>query len=396
MKIIKICFIFSVCSLFLTGCFDKVEIEERAIVLAIGIDKYDKALDTSTEQTGEEKRFVVSLAMPEVSEEEKGGESEKAQPEATQEKGEKSVNEAIKVGEGSSVASVMDLIDTYMSKKLYYGHTKAVVLGKGILEDKVLLKEVLDALERNAEISRKIIVLGTNLQAKEILQTVPKDEKMLGIYINDFYKNDKKNTALTYNVDLEDVVQDLLSTGDTAIPDIEIVDEDVRLLGMIALKDSQYVGELDDAITKGLLWILDKKSLGEISVPFEDGYVSSRIFKKKLKKDIYEENGKIVCKFNIDVEGNISEYTLGENIIIGTEKYKTIETKIAEKIKEEVIASFEKIKSLDADIMGLKELIRKDNYDLYKKYDLENKDIYSCVEFKIETTAKIKGAGSVR
>ena len=178
MKIFKSIFILLFFSLSLTGCFDKVELEERALVLAIGIDKYTDGNDTNTEKTGEEKRFIVSMAMPEVSEGEKTG---NANPMGNGEE-QNSINEAIKVAEGSSIASTIELIDTYMSKNLYYGHTKVVVLGKEILQDEILLREVIDSLERNNEISRKIIVLGTMGTAKEILQTIPKDEKMLGIY----------------------------------------------------------------------------------------------------------------------------------------------------------------------------------------------------------------------
>lgn len=392
MKIVKIVFVFLFLSSFLTGCFDKVEIEERALVLAIGIDKYLEENDTNTEKTGEEKRFIVSMAMPEVSEEEKSGNTDPM----NKDKSQNSVNEAIKKAEGSSVASTIDLIDTYMSKNLYYGHTKVVVLGKDILEDEILLREVIDSLERNNEISRKIIVLGTTRRAEEILQTIPKDEKMLGIYINDFYKNNKKNSSFTYSVNLEDIIQQLLSIGDTAIPNIEIVDNDVRLTGLIALKDSKYISYLDDAITKGLLWIIDRKSLGEISIPFEDGYVSTTIFKKKVEKNFYETDNKIMCDFVVNIQGNISEYMLGKNIMIETEKYKMIEDEISNYVKLEIENSIKDIKRLNVDLIGLKELIRKNNYDLYDKYNLETNNIYDYVDFNVSCNVKIKGSGSIK
>lgn len=392
MKIFKSIFILLFFSLSLTGCFDKVELEERALVLAIGIDKYTDGNNTNTEKTGEEKRFIVSMAMPEVSEREKTG---NANPMGNSEE-QNSINEAIKVAEGSSIASTIELIDTYMSKNLYYGHTKVVVLGKEILQDEILLREVIDSLERNNEISRKIIVLGTMGTAKEILQTIPKDEKMLGIYINDFYKNNKKNSSFTYRVDLEDIIQQLLATNNTAIPNIQIVDKDVKLTGLIALKNSKYVGYLNDTTTKGLLWIIDKKSLGEISIPFENGYVSTSILKKKIDKNFYEKDNKIICQFIVNIEGNISEYTLGKNIIMDTEKYKMVENEISSYLKNEIENSINIIKNLDVDIIGLKELIRKNEYNLYDKYNLENNNIYDYIYFDIQCNTKIKGSGSVR
>ena len=219
---------------------------------------------------------------------------------------------------------------------------------------------------------------------------------MLGIYINDFYKNNKKNSSFTYSVNLEDIIQQLLSIGDTAIPNIEIVDNDVRLTGLIALKDSKYISYLDDAITKGILWIIDKKSLGEISIPFEDGYVSTTIFKKKVEKNFYETDNKIMCDFVVNIQGNISEYMLGKNIMIETEKYKMIEDEISNYVKLEIDNSIKNIKQLNVDLIGLKELIRKNNYDLYDKYNLKANNIYDYVDFNVRCNVKIKGSGSIK
>lgn len=388
MKLFKIFCLIIFCPILLTGCFDKIELEERGIVLAIGIDKYIEENDTSIEKTGEEKRFVISLAMPDVSEGEKSNKKD--------DNSESKENKSIKIGEGASVSSTMELIDSYISKNLYYGHTKVVVLGKEILEDELFLKETLDALERNNEISRKIIVLGSQNRAEDILKTVPKDEKILGIYINDFFKNNKKFSSFTYSVDLEDVISSLLSTGDIAIPSIQVIDEDIKLQGLMAIKDSKYIGYLDDATTKGLLWILDKKSLGEIAIPFENGYVSTTIFKKKIEKNFYEKDNKIICSFNISLEGNISEYYLGKNIMIDTNKYKMIEEEINNYVKAEINNSIDIIKDLNVDIFNIKELIRKNEYNLYDKYNLENNDIYDYIDFDIKCTTKIKGSGSVK
>lgn len=381
-------------SIFLTGCFDKVELEERALVLAIGIDKYTKEKDTNIEKTGEEKRFIVSMALPDVTEEEKGKKDNKNENKEDSEE-QSPINKNVKTAEGSSISSTLNLIDTYTSKNLYYGHTKVVVLGIDILKDEKLLKETIDALERNNEISRKIIVLGTDEKAEDILKTIPKDEKMLGIYINDFYKSNK-NTSFTYRIDLEDVVKAILSTGDIAIPSIKIEDKDIKLEGLIALKNSKYAGYLDDATTKGILWLIDKKSLSKISVPFEDGYVSTSIFKKNVDKNFYEENNKIIANFNVNIEGNISEYFIGENILIDTNKYKKIEEKTSDYVKKEILSAIKNIKKLNVDIINLKELIRKNNYDLYVKYNLENKNIYDVVDFNINCNIKIKGSGSVK
>lgn len=383
-------------SLFLTGCFDKVELEERALVLALGIDKYNENLDTLIEKTAEEKRYVVSMAMPEVSEAEKTGESQQQADPMANKDSQQNKNEAIKKGEGASISSTIDLIDTYTSKDLYFGHTKVVILGKDILQNENLLKETIDSLERNKEISSKIIVLASKENAISILETVPKDEKMIGIYINDFYKNNKRNSSFTFRVDLEDVIKNMLSSnGDVAIPTIDILDNDIKLGGTAIINNYKLKGYLDDRQTKGLLWIIDKNSLGELTVSFENTFASIDIFKKNVDMNFFEQNGKIICNISLDIKGNISEYTLNdktdENI-----KYELLEKKYSEYLEEEISYSLQSILNLNSDILGLKEKIRKDNYNLYQKYDLQNNNIYDNLIFNIDANLTIKGSGSIK
>lgn len=384
-------------SFFLTGCFDKVELEERAFVLAMSIDKYKDYLDTNIEKAGEEKRYVIGMSMPEISEGEKSGNNE-SNPMENEKKAEgNSINKSIKQGEGSSLSSTMNLIDTYTSQNLYYGHTKAIILGKNILEDENYFKEVIDTLDRNKQISRKIIILASKSNAKDILEIIPKDEKMIGIYINDFYKNNKRNSSFTFRMDLEDIIKNLYSlNGDTIIPTVEIKNDDIHLDGIAILKNYKLISYLDNKQTKGLLWILDKNSLGTITTNFENSFVSLDIFKKNTKIDFSEENGKIVCNVNINVNGNISGYTLNNEIFESGNKYIELEKQYEKDLYEEIKYSLENIKNINSDILSLKEKIRKNNFNLYEKYNLEENNIYNNIEFKINCNVNIKGFGTIK
>lgn len=396
MKIFKLGFMLLL-SILLSGCFDKVELEERGLVLAIGIDKYNIKNDTNLEKTGEEKRYTVSIAMPDISENNKESETKKQANPMEKEGENKKNNEAIKKAEGQSVSSTIDLIDNYTSKKLYYGHTKAVILGKEVLQDEIFLKETIDFLERNREISRKIIILASKERADNILQTIPKDEKMIGIYINNFYKNNKKNESFTFRVDLENIIQALLSTnGDAIIPVVQTIDGDIRFGGLAVLKNYKLISFLDDKTTKGLLWILDKNSLEDISIPFEDGYLPLSIFSKSSKMKFTENGGKIICNLEVNVKGNISEYIFTENIMLDTEKYKVSQKGYESHINNEISNSLKHIKSLGADIVGFKERIKKNNYKLFEKYSLEDKNIFDYLEFNIKSNVRVKNAGSIK
>ena len=82
--------------------------------------------------------------------------------------------------------------------------------------------------------------------------------------------------------------------------------------------------------------------------------------------------------------------------MIDTNKYKMIEEEINNYVKAEINNSIDIIKDLDVDILNIKELIRKNEYNLYDKYNLENNNIYDYMDFDIKCTTKIKGSGSVK
>lgn len=385
-------------SLLLTGCFDRVNLEERGLVLGIGIDKYDKKDKDDKDDilsSKDNNRFVVSIALPEVYKKE---EEEKPKvPKENQDKKDSSEkNKAIKKGIGETITTTMNLIDTATSKKLYYGHTKVVILGKDILSDSKLFKETINALERHKEISRKLIILGSNELAEKVLETIPKDREMIGLYINDFYKNNKGDYSFTHKIDLEDLVQNLLETGDSLLPNVSVENGNIRLDGLFIMKDFEVVERLTDSETEGLLMLIDNKSFGEISTLFERNYISLSILKKKIDEKIYNEDGKIIFDFNIDIDTNISEYLFDENIIIDSEKYKKVQDIFNKYFEDKINKSLEKIQKTKADVLKLKKCVEQKAYNLYKMYNLEDKNIYDFIKFKVNINTIIKTSGNIK
>lgn len=349
----------------LTGCFDKVELEDRGIVMSIGIDKSD--ID------GE--NFKISLSFPEIAQQNSSG--------------------SIKTSSGKSISSVINQIDSNTSKNLYFGHTKVVILGYEIMKDATIMKEVLDFLERNREISRKIIILGTLGQAIEIMEVLPKDNEMLGMYISDFYKNNT-NPSFTYKLDLDEIIQNLLTTGDTIIPNIELDKEEVKFDGLSLIKGYEFISYMNFELTEMLIHIMDKLSLGELCVPFEDGFIPLDILSKSIKTSISEQNNELVINFDISINVSILEYILGENILIDSEKYKIVQYQAEKFLQEGILKSIDFLKLNDVDILGLKELVRKENFDLYNKYNLENINIFDTIKIEVNTDVNVQSAGKIK
>lgn len=398
MKLVKIIFTITMCT-FLTGCWDKVELEDRGLVLSLGIDKYSGNI---TEENAEPLIYTVSMDIPNISDnnkesQENQGNQESQENQEISDSSETQTKDSIKSSTGQTIYSAMKLVDSYTSQRLYYGHTKAVIFGSEILENENYLKEVIDALERNQEISRKLIVLSTKGKAKDILNFIP-EEKGAGIFINDFYKNNMDNTSFTFRQDLESIIQDLLSTGDTVIPEIEIENNSVKISGLAVIKDYKLIGWLDENMTKSFLWFNKTKNIGgEVSVVFEEGFVPLKITNNKVKITLEQEDDIIITNIDIDIEGNIGEYMLSQSIMMDTDKYKILQQEYVNKIKKEVLEFIYILQNdLKADIIGLKEICRKNYNNIYKNFNLEENNIYNNVLFNVNVEVKIRGSGNIK
>lgn len=377
-KLIIFIFLIIFNTFMLTGCYDKVELEERGLVLSIGIDK-----------NIENNNFIISVSMPDIITE--GGSSN-----PTEQSQSENTNQAVKIGEGATISETISNINIDMIKNLYFGHTKVIVIGTALLKDAELLKESIDFLERHREISRKVIILGAE-NAQNILQSVPNDEKMLGIYINDFYKN---NNA--YKIDLDDIIQKLLTTGDVAIPNIEFVNNNLGINSLSILRNCKLSGTIDEISSKYLLYLMDKNTLGEISIDFDNKKTGLVFLNKNIDISVREEvnpeevENKIIVTYNIKSDVNITEYELGENILIDTDKYKILEQETEIFLCESIKTSINNIWDFRADVLGMSEYIRKNNPELYDKYNLDKTNIYNNLKIEIICDINIKGSGKIK
>lgn len=166
---LKIVILWVLILLMLTGCWDKIEIEDRAFVMAIGID-----LSSSN------KRYVVTFQFPNAAQITKG----------TSGGGGGSEKPSFAVSEvADTIFSASRHISTRIDKALYLGHTQAIIFGKDVVENKDKFQQVLDSLDRSYELSRKVYLLVTPQKAQDILLKKYEMEPNTGAYIRDIFKH---------------------------------------------------------------------------------------------------------------------------------------------------------------------------------------------------------------
>ena len=357
-----------------TGCWDKVELENRGFIVSFGLDQYDKSNKSlSLEGEDVQNRYTVSIAMPKVMD--------------MKENAVKDQNKIVKTADSPTVSSGIQLLDTSSSQKLYVGQAKLLVLGKDLLSGEDLFRQVVDAMERNRDISRKLYLMSTKEQAEAILKLNLPGEPELGIFVDNYYKN---SGSSGFYKTLEKVISDLHSTGCTLIPEIEKrleterEDEDketdadngnteeqageIFFGGCAVIKDYQLAGWLNDIETRGYAWVMGNCRDSEITIKTDNGYMPFKVSKSKARIKFSQDGGKLECQIRVNVSGAISEYNSAADLN-NMNKLNAYKASLEQAISKEITQTSARLQTeIGADIYNFKDLLRKKNRQLFLTY----------------------------
>ncbi|MGB9679049.1 MAG: Ger(x)C family spore germination protein [Thermoanaerobacteraceae bacterium] len=369
-------------SIILNGCWDKVEIEDRAFVMAIGIDLFP-----------ESNKYVVTFQFPNAAQIAKGtssggGGSDKA-----------SFSVSIVA---DTIFSASRHLSTRLNKALYLGHTQAIILGKDVVENKEKFQEVLDSLDRSYELSRKLHLIVTPGKAQDIMLKDYTIEPNIGAYIQDVFKQSRR-TSLFPNLDYNKIIKSIHDTdGNSIIPKIISGKDELRISGSAIIKNYKLAGWLDNEENMGYMWLTGNVKGGDVTFEMpgdgEDIKVPFDIFNVVTSKRVEEHNGKIKYIVKIVTEGDITEYTFGKHgQMMNTKILNIMEKKTEDKIKMMIKKAADKFqKDAKVDMLGIGDYLEKYQPNLWDKYKDNWNEVFQDVEIKAEVSAHIRRIGLFR
>lgn len=383
MKKIKIVLLLLMILSLMTGCWDKVEIEDRAFVMAIGIDSSRQA-----------KNYIVTFQFPNVKQVTSGaggGGAGGGKPNF-------SISEV-----GDTVFSASRHISTRLDKRLFLGHTKAVILGKDVVSNRNKFLEVLDTLDRSYELSRKLRLLVTDGKAQDILLKDYKFDPDIGVYIDDIFKQYNR-TSIFPNIDYNKITKSLHDTnGNAIIPVISAGKDELKIAGSAIIKDYKLAGWLSDGENMGYMWLMGFVKGGDITfdMPTKNGEkvkVPFNITNTSMKRQVTEKDGKIIYKVRYDVEGDVTEYSFEKHgDMFNTSALSAMENKANKVIEKMINDSLKKFqKDLRVDMIGVGDYIKKYKPGLWSKVGSNWKDKFPEVIVEPVVSTHIRRIGLFR
>lgn len=375
----------------LTGCWSRRELNELAIVVAMGVDK-----------SGEQFKVSSQIVNPGEVAGQKGG----------------SGNSPISVytSTGNTIFEAIRKMTTQSPRKLYAAHLRLFVIGEELAADEGISK-TLDLLSRDQELRTDyFILIAKETTAEQVLKilSIPL-EKIPANKIFESLDSSEKAWAATDGVTLDELIAELVSEGhNPLLTGLEISGDPklgetmadlkksssptvLKLNGMAAFKKDKLIGWLDETESRGANYIRDKVKSTIVNVPCSnDGYIGVELIRSKTKITGSVKNETPKVTISVQSEANVADVECSK---VDLEKKTTIfdlEKKTEEDIKSKIEEALKKAqKDFETDLFGLGEAIHQE-YPKYWKNKKNNWDEeFADLPVNVNVDVKIRRIGTV-
>ncbi|UOF88858.1 Ger(x)C family spore germination protein [Fodinisporobacter ferrooxydans] len=370
-KTIHTCWIVSVLSLFLTGCWDQVEVNDLALVMAAG-------MDTAPEG---KIRFTYQIAIP------KGG------GQATQQSPGKETFFADS-GVGFDDRDATQTIQEKLSRKIFLSHRRILIIGEQLARQGI--QPYLDKLsrDRNSRLNTYVLV-ARGSTAAEMLQIPYPYEQVPAEALREI-----EHSKVGLEISLRDLIETVASdTMSPVLPAIEKVAQSgnngtstFRLNGAAVFHHDRLVGWLNDGTTRGLLWLRKQTQQAIITVHVKtrngNGYISSNVIQGTTNVLAKKENDKIVLYVKADADDDIIENTAGLDLT-KPQNVSFIEQMLSKDLRDRIRIALDEIQHrYKSDVVDFGEVIHrtypKDWQALSKNWDQEFPNLKVVIQTKVK------------
>ncbi|AOY75180.1 Ger(x)C family spore germination protein [Clostridium formicaceticum] len=383
----------------LTACWDAIEIDERGYVMALGVDKYKIPPPGKDNEEAAEEAAVTTMAhIPEDNERNRYsftyvipnvefliGESDKAN--------------ILYNTVGENLYAASRILTTRINKQLFFGHMKVVVIGEDIVRDPKLFREILDVIEREPFISRRINIAIAPDNARDVLEVEPLINPMTGQFMADLFRN-KDRSPRSGGGMIGEVLEDLHRWGNTVIPRMIPGVADIKVAGSAVIKNYQMRGWLGEIETRALEIMRGTARPGGLSVQYGEEEITVPVDLIYLSRKFHldESDKKIKVTIEVNTEGEIEQFYLDpEHDLLDPEMIRKIEDKVCDKICDELETTIEKLqKEFEVDVIGIDYYLSRFHPGVWKEVKEDWSEIFPTIEIAVDVDTKIRRVGLTR
>ncbi|MDK8190195.1 Ger(x)C family spore germination protein [Paenibacillus sp. UMB7766-LJ446] len=370
------------CTIFISGCWDRKEINDIAFVIGLAIDK-----------EADNYRTSLQIALPGQS----GSSGSEGGGGGTS--GDKSwfmLSNTAKTLRGTSIESQKAL-----SRELYYAHRRTMLIGEALARDGVA--PMLDLLTRYPLNRFSALPIITKGPAYKVLDTDAPIEKFPSEMVRElcFLNMRKPRTLKTFtDAILSEGVEPFLpvaTTVDNVPGNWKDVKTNIKLDGIAIFKKDKLIGMIEKEPAGALILAMGEANEPEIMVkaPRGSGDIFIKLNENNSSLHPHIKNGKVSVTIKLYAKGVVvdNESNYGD---LREQEIKNLNQAIHQKIQDDILEGVRLIqKKYPADILGLGRSIHQ---QLPKEWDkLKDRwdDIYPDVKVSVEPHIVIENVGVI-
>ncbi|QKY71446.1 Ger(x)C family spore germination protein [Lentibacillus sp. CBA3610] len=367
----------------LSGCWDRVEIEDRGFIIGSAIDSpedsgADENAVTMTNQ------FVVPSGLGGPSQ---GSPDKQAFANIT--------------ARGKSLFAIQREMATLSSRSPFFPHLQTIAVSSELAQQGNLFSDVMDLFLRDHEMRREVDVVIVDGKAKDILDIQPENEQLPVMHIQSIMENSYKNAGTLQPLRIGELHEHLLNNSSYVIPRMVKSGDalDYEGIGVFHGNSNRMVGTLNQQETRGYILITGEKDGGKVEVEMDDETVTLEIMNISSSMTITNKSkANIGVDVNTDVEALVAE-TFGQGRLTSKEKLKDLEQKAEAKMESLMKQAIDKVQGeLKTDVLGVNHVLNQYHYDFWKGIEEDwdhGQNYFADASIDVSASVNIQSSGSV-
>jgi Ger(x)C family germination protein len=352
---------------FLTGCWDRTEINDLAIVVATAEDKAGK----------QDYRVTIQAPLPSSM----GGSGSSGGGGGTSGEGPFLVAQ----GTGKNLRQGVDDIQNRLSRKLYFPHRRVLILGEDLAKRGI--NESLNAILVEPQSRLSTFLLISKGDSLNTLKAQPRMEQFSGEAIREMAKARIEMTVRDVILDLErpgkEAVIPMVET--TSLLSNEKSKTEIAMKSFAVLKGEKLSFITNDAETLGVLWLREKMAGKTLTFPvIGNDEATVQIIDNNIKQKFAVDNKKPTFALSVRATGTLVNNE-GNYRLEDPKTYHMVVGKMKKEIIKEIQSTINHAHSQGVDLFGFGWYLYRTHYQKWNT-DWKNGWEYTLKDLKVSVS----------
>ncbi|MDB5055482.1 MAG: germination protein GerC family [Bacilli bacterium] len=386
-KMIRILLVllFYTSTLPLSGCWDRMEVNDLALITGASIDK----------KQGKNIELSVQVFIPRSAGSSQGMGAGGGGGGGG---GSSSGQTLVRSAEGVTVADAMSKLQEKFPRRIFWGHDEVFIISEELA--KAGIRDRIEFMMRYPQVREGAFIFVSKNKAKDMLELIPPLERSSSEVIRESAKS-----KIAMKVTLMDLMQRL--SGDAravSLPWIEELPPDPGkdekqsipyISGTAVFKKDKLVGHINYKQTRGVLWLRNEIELAIVTVaPKEaEGFVSLNLLRSHTQLIPKIENGTWKMTIKAETEDDIVQNTTTLDFM-NPKFSKMLEKELEAGIENNIREALDQVqKKMKADIFGFADAFHRKYPKEWNKVKERWDEVFPTIEISFDIKAHVRRPG---